>query len=95
MSNKIAPRFTAVAFAVALTLAGTAEAGPLFGSIAEAGDSPWSLAWEWLTEAWGDLTGLHSATAADTVQPDGSCSTCTNNSSGDHGWGIDPNGTGG
>lgn len=91
MSNKIAPRFTAVAFAVALTLAGTAEAGPLFGGIAGSEESPWSLAWEWLTEAWGDLTGLHSATAADTTTPDSPCDSCSNS---DSGWGIDPNGGG-
>jgi hypothetical protein len=92
MSNKIAPRFTAVAFAVALTLAGTAEAGPLFGGTAGPVDSPWSLAWEWLAEAWGDLTGLHTATASDTVQQqDNPCGDCTAN---DSGWGIDPNGGG-
>lgn len=94
MSNKIAPRFTAIAFAVALTLAGTAEAGPLFGGTAGPADSPWSMAWEWLAGAWGDLTGLHSATAADTVEePDTPCGTCSNSDS-DHGWGIDPNGGG-
>lgn len=88
MSKKISSRLTAVAFAAALTLAGTAEAGPLFAGSAGVEESPWSLAWEWLTGAWGDLTGLQSATAADTVTPDPADST----SNSDVGCGIDPNG---
>jgi hypothetical protein len=88
MSKKIFPRLTAVAFAAALTLAGTAEAGPLFASAAGAEDSSWSLALEWLAEVWGDLTGLHSTTATDSVifNPDGSPTVA------DAGCGIDPNG---
>lgn len=88
MSKKISSRLTAVAFVAALTLAGSAEAGPLSAGAAGAEESPWSLAWEWLTEAWGDLTGLQSATAADSVKP--GPGTTTNS---DAGCGIDPNGT--
>ena len=70
MSKKISSRLTAVAFAAALTLAGTAEAGPLSAGAAGHEESPWSLAWEWLTEAWGDLTGLQQhSDAADSVKP--------------------------
>ena len=55
MSNKISRRLTAVAFAAALTLAGTAEAaGPLSAGISGPEPSALSLAWEWLVEAWGD-----------------------------------------
>lgn len=88
MSKKIFPRLTAVALAAALTLAGTAEAGPLFASAAGPEDSSWSLALEWLTEVWGDLTGLHDTTAADSISlpPDGGTATA------DVGCGIDPNG---
>lgn len=86
MSNKISSRLTAVAFAAALTLAGTAEAGPLFSGTAGVEESPWSLAWEWVTEAWGDLLGLESDTADGSVKPEPE----TTNS--DVGCGIDPNG---
>jgi hypothetical protein len=89
MSKKISSRLTAVAFVAALTLAGSAEAGSLSAGAAGAEESSWSLAWEWLAEAWGDLTGLQSATAADSVKPDPADST-TNS---DAGCGIDPNGT--
>jgi fermentation-respiration switch protein FrsA (DUF1100 family) len=88
MSKKISSRLTAVAFAAALTLAGTAEAGPLFaGSAGVVEESPWSLAWEWLIGAWGDLTGLQSAAATDSVKTE---VPPTTNS--DVGCGIDPNG---
>lgn len=93
MSNKISRRLTAVAFAAALTLAGTAEAGSLSARISGPEPSALSLAWEWLVEAWGDMTGtgLQSMTAADSLPVDpGDCGTCTN--SDDNGWGIDPNG---
>jgi hypothetical protein len=88
MSKKIFPRLTAVALAAALTLAGTAEAGPLFASAAGTEDSSWSLTLEWLAEVWGDLTGLHSTTSTDSVvfDPNGGTSTP------DAGCGIDPNG---
>ena len=88
MSKKIFPRLTAVALAAALTLAGTAEAGPLVASTAGTGDSSWSLALEWLAEVWGDLTGLDSITATDSVvfDPEGGAPTP------DAGCGIDPNG---
>ena len=88
MSKKISRRLTAVAFAAALTLAGTAEAGPLFAGEAGPEASAWSLAWEWVSDVWADLTGLDSATAAETTES-GSCGTCANS---DSGWGIDPNG---
>ena len=92
MSNKISRRLTAVAFAAALTLAGTAEAGSLSARISGPEPSALSLAWEWLVEAWGDMTGLQSMTAADSLPADsGDCGTCTNSDS-DNGWGIDPNG---
>jgi hypothetical protein len=89
MSNKISPRLTAVAFAAALTLAGTVEAGPLVSSSAGSEDSVWSLALNWLTEAWGDLTGLHSTTASDSISitPDPQGGNTV-----DVGCGIDPNG---
>jgi hypothetical protein len=85
MSKKISSRLTAVAFAAALTLAGTAEAGPLFAGAASPEESSWSQAWEWLTEAWGDLTGLDSAATSQSVKP-GTTSTP------EVGCGIDPNG---
>lgn len=88
MSKKISRRLTAVAFAAALTLAGTAEAGPLFAGEAGPESSAWSVALEWFSGVWADLTGLDSATAADTTETD-SCGTCANS---DSGWGIDPNG---
>lgn len=96
MSKKISSGLTAIAFIAALMLAGAAEAGPLTDT-AGPEDSTWSLAWAWLTEVWGDLTGLHDATAPGSfemngVSEDGTCGgTCTTN---DHGWGIDPNGNG-
>jgi len=88
MSKKIFPRITAVALAAALTLAGTAEAGPLLASAAGTEDSSWSLALEWLAEVWGDLTGLDRTTATDSVvfDPEGGAPTP------DVGCGIDPNG---
>lgn len=85
MSKKISSRLTAVAFAAALTLAGTVEAGPLAAGTADGLEaSSWSLAWDWLTEVWGDLTGLHSITT-ESAQP---------GSTTEAGCGIDPNGTG-
>jgi hypothetical protein len=85
MSKKISSRLTAVAFAAALTLAGTAEAGPLAAGPAGAEASPWSLAWDWLTEVWGDLTGLDNITASESMEP---------GSTTEAGCGIDPNGAG-
>jgi len=94
MSKKISHRLTAVAFAAALTLAGTAEAGPLSTGISGPEPSALSLAWEWLVDAWSDLTGAQSATAADSFEADeadedGACGNCA---SSDAGWAIDPNG---
>ena len=88
MSKKISSKLTAVAFAAALTLAGTAEAGPLVAGTAGSEASAWSLAWDWLTEVWGDLTGLDSITAADSIPADGSTE------GGEVGCAIDPNGGG-
>lgn len=84
MRKKISSRLTAVAFAAALTLAGTAEAGPLFAGAAGPEASSWSQAWEWLNRAWGDLTSLVGTTAQPS-KPGG-------NSTNDAGCGIDPNG---
>ncbi len=84
MSKKISSRLTAVAFVAALTLAGTVEAGPLAGSTGSEA-SPWSLAWNWLAEVWGDLTGLQGAATSQSI-PAGSTTE------GDVGCGIDPNG---
>jgi hypothetical protein len=91
MSKKISRRLTAVAFAAALTFAGTAEAGPLSAGISGPEPSALSLAWEWLVDAWSDLTGAQSATAADSFEADddGACGNCANS---DAGWAIDPNG---
>ena len=87
MSKKISSRLTAVAFAAALTLAGTAEAGPLaIGTTDGLEASPWSLAWDWLTEVWGDLTGLNSTATSESIQTAPDSTT-------DAGCGIDPNGT--
>jgi len=83
MSKKISSRLTAVAFAAALTLAGTAEAGPLAAGTGGSEESSWSLAWDWLTEVWGDLTGLQSITTESTQPGDIPNAGC----------GIDPNGT--
>jgi hypothetical protein len=83
MSKKISSRLTAVAFAVALTLAGTVEAGPLAAGPAGPEASPWSLAWDWLTEVWGDLTGLHGTATSESIKP---------GTTNDAGCGIDPNG---
>lgn len=95
MSNKTSRRLTAVAFAAALTLAGTAEAGPLSTGAAGSETSAWSLAWEWLADVWSDLTGVQSSTAADAFEADsledGGCEGCANS---DAGWAIDPNGGG-
>lgn len=85
MSKKISSRLTAVAFVAALTLAGAAEAGPLARSAGPEA-SPWSLAWSWLAEVWGDLTGLQSATTSQGIPAGGSPQ------GGDVGCGIDPNG---
>jgi hypothetical protein len=84
MSKKISPRLTAVAFAAALTLAGTVEAGPLAAGSAGSEESSWSLALDWLHEVWGDLTGLQSATATESTKPTGDLPAA--------GCGIDPNG---
>ena len=86
MSKKISSRLTAVAFAAALTLAGTVEAGPLASGTDSGSEAPsWSLAWDWLIEVWGDLTGLDSTTSESIpVGPE---------STSDAGCGIDPNGT--
>lgn len=89
MSKKISSRLTAVAFAAALTLAGTAEAGSLASGAAAGTEAPsWSLAWDWLVEAWGDLTGLDVATTTDSMPTGG-----TTQGGGDVGCGIDPNGS--
>ena len=86
MSTKISPRLTAVAFAAALTLAGTAQAGPLAAAGAGGSEeSSWSLAWDWLTEVWGDLTGLQSITTDGESTGGGATPNA--------GCGIDPNGT--
>ncbi|HYU33363.1 MAG TPA: hypothetical protein VEW48_14495 [Thermoanaerobaculia bacterium] len=85
MSKKISPKLTAIAFAAALTLAGTAEAGPLFTAGDGTEASLWSQAWEWLGEVWGDLTGLQSATATEGITPPPTTTS-------DAGCGIDPNG---
>jgi hypothetical protein len=91
MSKKISSRLTAVAFAAALTCAGTAQAGPLAlgtGSGTEA--SSWSLAWDWLTEVWGDLTGLRSDSQSTvTTSGESTGGGGTTNA----GCGIDPNGS--
>lgn len=90
MNKKISRRLTAVAFAAALTFAGTVEAGPLSTGTSGPEPSALSLAWEWLVEAWGDMTGLQSTTAADSLPAESDdCGTC---STSDNGWGIDPNG---
>lgn len=85
--SKRAPRLTAVTLAAVLMLAGTAEAGPLFAG-AEA--SPWSLAWEWLTKTWADLTGLDSTSLSTSAPSTSSEPPTTTNS--EYGCGIDPNG---
>lgn len=85
MSKKISPRLTAVAFAAALTLAGTAEAGPLAAGSGGAEESSWSLALNWLTEVWGDLTGLQSITTDGESTGGGGTTNA--------GCGIDPNGS--
>ncbi len=90
MSTKISSRLIAVAFAAALTLAGTAEAGPLAAGTAGPEVSAWSLAWDWLTEVWGDLTGLDSITLDSTTSESTTTETVPPN---DYGCGIDPNGT--
>lgn len=88
MSKKISSGLIAFTFAAALMLAGSAEAGPLATDTAGPEASPWSMAWAWLTEFWGDLTGLHAAT--ESVELDGTCSGECSSS----GYGIDPNGSG-
>lgn len=96
MSKKLPLRLTAVAFAAALTLAGTAEAGSLSaGHGSRATEiAPLSAAWGWLSGLWQDVTGslLQMSTASSETPAgaqDGSCSSCTET---DTGWGIDPNG---
>jgi len=87
MSKKISSRLTAVAFAAALLFAGAAEAGPLAaGTTGGLEASSWSLAWDWLTEVWGDLTGLYSTETSESIQTSPGSTT-------DAGCGIDPNGT--
>jgi hypothetical protein len=88
MSNKISPKLTAIAFAAALTLAGTAtaEAGPLSTGVDGTEATVWSQAWEWLSAAWGDLTGLQSTTATENI-------VTPPNTTSDYGCGIDPNGS--
>ena len=85
MSKKISSRLTAVAFAAALTFAGSVEAGPLVSGTAGREASPWSMAWGWMTEVWGDLTGLQSATATESTKPTGDLPQA--------GCGIDPTGS--
>jgi hypothetical protein len=90
MSKKISSGLTAVAFAAALTLAGTAEAGPLVAGTTGSEAPSWSMAWDWLTEVWGDLTGLRSdsqSTVTTSGESTGAGSTT------DAGCGIDPNGS--
>ncbi len=89
--SKKTPRLTAVALAAALTLAGTVEASPFFACAAGTEASPWSLAWEWLADAWGDLTGLDS-TALGTTVPGGGHTEPPPTTNSDYGCGIDPNG---
>ena len=100
MSQKISSGLIAVTFTAALMLASAAQAGPLTAGTAGPEASPWSLAWAWLTEVWGDLTGLHDATAPGSFEMNGiteggPCSGECTSGDPDHGWGIDPNGTGG
>lgn len=97
MSKKLPLRLTAVAFAAALTLAGTAEAGSLSGgqgSRATAEIAPLSAAWGWLSGLWQDMTGSLLQLSASTTEPpatgqEGQCGDCADS---DAGWVIDPNG---
>lgn len=83
MSKTISSRMTAVAFAIALILASTAEAGPFAPTALPEAPSAWSLAWEWLAEVWGNLTGLQGASTSGS----GTAASMI-----DAGCGIDPNG---
>ena len=96
MSKKLPLRLTAVAFAAALTLAGTAEAGSLSASPrATAEIAPLSVAWGWLSGLWQDMTGSLLQMSGSTTEPpattgeEGRCSGCADS---DAGWVIDPNG---
>lgn len=98
MSKKLPLRLTAVAFAAALTLAGTAEAGSFSagqGSRAAAEIAPLSAAWGWLSGLWQDMTGSLLQMSASTTEPpaptgqEGQCTDCADS---DAGWVIDPNG---
>lgn len=95
MSNKLSLRLTAVAFAAALTLAGTAEAGSLSaGPRATAEIAPLSAAWGWLSGLWQDMTGslLQMSESTSEPAPTGQEGQCTNCADSDAGWVIDPNG---
>jgi hypothetical protein len=100
MSKKLPLRLTAVAFAAALTLAGTAEAGSFSagpGSRGTAEIAPLSAAWGWLSGLWQDVTGSLlqlSASTAEPPAPTGEQGQCTNCAESDAGWVIDPNGGG-
>lgn len=100
MSKKLPLRLTAVAFAAALTLAGTVEAGSLSagqGSRAAAEIAPLSAAWGWLSGLWQNMTGSLLQMSAETTAPpaptgeEGRCTDCADS---DAGWVIDPNGGG-
>lgn len=96
MSKKLPLRLTAVAFAAALTLAGTAEAGSLSaGPRAAAEIAPLSAAWGWLSGLWQDVTVSllqMSASTSEPPAPTGQEGQCTNCADSDAGWVIDPNG---
>ena len=99
MSKKLPLRLTAVAFAAALTLAGTAEAGSFSagqGSRAAVEIAPLSAAWGWLSGLWQDMAGSLLQLSASTAEPPatGEQGQCTNCAETDAGWVIDPNGGG-
>ncbi len=99
MSRKITLRtLSAVAFTIALSLAGTVHATVL----SESGSGPalvvieseagfFGQAWSWLTERWAGLTGMFAADSA--PGSGGGTSSSTTSSGGcEAGWVIDPNG---
>lgn len=97
MSKKLPLRLTAVAFAAALTLAGTAEAGSLSASPrATAEIAPLSAAWGWLSGLWQDMTGsllqMSESTTSEPPASTGQEGQCTDCADSDAGWVIDPNG---
>ena len=96
MSKKLPLRLTAVAFAAALTFAGTAEAGSFSaGPRASAEVAPLSAAWGWLSGLWQDMTGSllqMSESTSESPAPTGQEGQCTDCADSDAGWVIDPNG---